>query len=107
MEKWMRAVLEKFPRNEPVEANTIAIAGDSVYVVGSYNGDPVYWKDGIRTALPKRAPYASAITFYQSDIYIGGRDGDNPVYWKNGVEVSLCCSLYGRVSAIAVVKKKR
>lgn len=48
---------------------------------------------------------ASAITFYKSDIYIGGRDGDRPVYWKNGVQVSLCCTQFGTVSAIVVVKK--
>jgi hypothetical protein len=103
----VRVVLEKFPGDTPA-ATAISLAGNSVYVVGSYLGDAVYWKDGTRIKLPKRSlnAVASAITFYQSDIYIGGRDGNGPVYWKNGVEVSLCCSQYGTVSAIAVVKSR-
>lgn len=104
----VRVVLEKFPGDAPVTATAIAIVKNSVYVTGGYRGDAVYWKDGAKIILPKRGLYAaaSAITFYQSDIYIGGGDGNSPVYWKNGVEVPLCCSQYGNVSAIAVVKKR-
>jgi hypothetical protein len=103
----VRLILEKFPGDAPVAATAIAISGNNIYVVGSYRGDAVYWKNGTKITLPKRGLYAaaSAITFYQSDIYIGGRDGNGPMYWKNGVEVSLCCSQYGAVSAIAVIKK--
>jgi hypothetical protein len=103
----VKTILEKFPGDGPVITNATAIAGNSIYVVGSYRGDAVYWKDGTRITLPSRGTNAaaSAITFYQSDMYIGGRDGTGPVYWKNGVEVSLCCSLDGMVTAIAVVKK--
>ncbi len=102
-----RIVLEKFPGGEAAVASAIAVTGNSIYVVGSSRGDAVYWKDGVKTTLPKRSLYASAsaITFYQSDLYIGERDGSGPVYWKNGVEVSLCCSQYGSVSAIAAVKQ--
>jgi IPT/TIG domain len=104
----VRVTLAKFPGDAPVAATAIALAGNSIYVVGSYRGGAVYWKDGTKITLPKRGLYAtaSAITFYQSDIYIGGRDGDTPVYWKNGVEIPLCCSQYGAVSAIAVIKKR-
>jgi len=104
----VRVVLEKFPGDAPVDANAIAIANNSVYVTGRYRGDAVYWKNGTRVTLPKRgyAAAASAITFYKSDIYIGGGDGNSPVYWKNGVEVPLCCSQYGNVSSIVVVKKQ-
>ena len=103
-----RLTLAKFPGDAPVATNAIAIAGNSIFVVGSYRGDAVYWKDGTQIILPRRGldATASAITFYQSDIYIGGRDGNTPVYWKNGVEVQLCCSQYGSVSAIAVIKKR-
>ena len=102
----VRVELDKFP-GEAVAANAIAIAGNDVYVVGSYRGDAVYWKNGTRITLPKRGMYASAsaITFYKSDIYIGGRDGDLPVYWKNGVEVTLCCTQWGLVNAMTVVKR--
>jgi hypothetical protein len=104
----VRVVLEKFPGDAPVAATAIAIAKNSIYVTGSYRDDAVYWKDGARISLPKRgyAATASAITFYQSDIYIGGRDNNTPVYWKNGVRIPLCCSQYGNVSGIAVVKKR-
>jgi hypothetical protein len=104
----VRVVLEKFPGDAPVTASAIAIANNSIYVVGSYRGDAVYWKDGVRITLPKRgySAAATAITFYQNDIYIGGGDGSAVVYWKNGVRNSLCCSQYGNVSSIAVVKKR-
>ncbi|HEY0678963.1 MAG TPA: IPT/TIG domain-containing protein [Chitinophagaceae bacterium] len=102
----VRVELDKFP-GEIVRATAVAIAGNDIYVVGIYGRDAVVWKNGTRITLPKRGIYAAAtaITFYKSDIYIGGQDGDTPVYWKNGEEVSLCCTQWGIVNAIAVVKK--
>ncbi len=105
----VRITLAKFANQTSADANAIAINGNNVYVAGTYLSDAVYWKDGTMITLPKRSlnAIASAISFYQSDIYIGGRDGDNPVYWKNGVEVALCCSQYGSVNAITVVKHSK
>ncbi|OQP66254.1 hypothetical protein A3860_12175 [Niastella vici] len=102
----VRVVLEKFPGDAPVTATSIAVVNNSVYVTGSYRGDAVYWKDGARITLARRSysAAASAIAFYKSDIYVGGGDGGATVYWKNGVETPLCCSQYGNVSSIAIVK---
>lgn len=104
----LRVMLARFAGPEPKMANAIAVAGGNVYVVGSDEGQAVYWKDGVKFTLPKQGlrAAATAITFYQSDVYIGGIDGNTPVYWKNGVKVSLCCTTYGAVSSIAVVKKR-
>jgi hypothetical protein len=68
-----------------------------IYIVGNDNGQPVYWKNGTKTALTTSyssgkfsSGYATGITFSGDDMYICGMAGTNhsttvAVYWKNGV----------------------
>lgn len=64
-----------------------------VYVVGDDDGIPVYWKNGIRTALQydttnDYSTYAQYIVLSDGDFHIAGyeyRTENNAImYWKNG-----------------------
>lgn len=78
------------------QATGIAIDDNSnIYVCGTLNDSPVYWKNDVMTALPKttKLAYANAIVTMGNDVYVVGTGEDDPYYWgynraycwKNGV----------------------
>jgi hypothetical protein len=68
---------------------TYKISAD-IYVVGSSNLGPAYWKNGVISTMPSDCAVAKAIFVDGTDVYIAGVDIANaPKYWKNGVGVSL------------------
>jgi uncharacterized membrane protein len=96
---------------------SIAASGGSVYIAGWYyedvliNGNyigsevPCYWKDGVRTDLPKGAfiARATSITVSGGSVYIAGYDGGRALYWKDGERTYLTGSLtYDYAESIAV-----
>ena len=61
-----------------------------IYVAGSYNALPCYWKNGIKTELEHEGTgYATSISFNGQNLYIGGGDNGFPCYWKNGKKINL------------------
>ena len=94
--------------------NALAVNGNDVYAAGFEAGPgneqrSVYWKNGVETVLGKQGLVdigATSIATNGNDVYVCATDSGDAVYWKNGVRIPLCCSQYGNVSAIAVVKKR-
>ena len=77
------------------EVRSLVLSNGDVYVGGSENSHPVYWKNGIKHVLPTTTPsYArvNALAVNGTDVYAAGYEADNEgrsVYWKNGIETVL------------------
>jgi hypothetical protein len=85
-----------------VFANSIAVSGSNVYVVGTVHENttgtelPVFWQNGTATILPNPGGLnwanANSIVVSGTDVYIAGEEYDNTgvgsnskaCYWKNG-----------------------
>lgn len=85
-------------------ATEIVLAGDSIYVSGSYypsaggNNVPCYWKDGVRTDLDSSSSdgFAMGITVVDDSVYVAGHyfpSGNAgyraACYWKDGTRYYL------------------
>lgn len=73
------------------QATGIAIANNTVHVIGDINEVPMYWKNGVAAKLADRG-VAYSIAAYGDDVFIAGNISDGNVanppvgtYWKNGV----------------------
>ena len=85
---------------------------NDVYVVGSENDVPKYWKNGQGVDLKLTyltTGHATAITVDGNDLYIAGLEGEfldysnnRAKYWKNGQEFFLTGATGGGTNAIAV-----
>jgi hypothetical protein len=60
-----------------------------VYVCGSDNGKPCYWKNGTEVIFRGDSGAALSIVVNDTDVYVCGYVNYGPIYWKNGVSVSL------------------
>jgi hypothetical protein len=97
-------------------AYAVAFSGMDVYAAGINNNIPVYWKNGVMTALNlngspvPNSGYASAIAIVGTDVYIAGAtttqtNSYQATYWKNGVSTNLLnnTSDESMASGIAIV----
>jgi hypothetical protein len=76
--------------------SSIFVSGSNVYVLGSENNIPTYWRNGVATPVTNGTFQAEAYSIFVSgnDVYIAGYErniGGYYVakYWKNGVETIL------------------
>lgn len=86
--------------NSPSTATAIFVDGDDVFVAGTVNNKPVYWKNNVIYHLPFSG-LSSLTEMRPCDIMVSGNDvhivGNNgfygqnaeSIYWKNGVAVGL------------------
>jgi hypothetical protein len=96
---WKNGVRSTLASNHSY-ARGIALSEGSVYVSGTDNGAPVFWKDGKEYALDHAGSTSTnKIVVSGTDVYIAGEDGENAVYWHNGTEQILGTGL---ADAIAV-----
>ena len=76
------------------EVKALVLMGNDLYVGGSENNRPVYWKNGVKYSLPIfGGGYArvNALAVNGNDVYAAGYEAgpnneERSVYWKNGVE---------------------
>ncbi|GAA4101897.1 SBBP repeat-containing protein [Mucilaginibacter panaciglaebae] len=90
---WKNGIVHKLSAR--AQATGIAIDDNSnIYVCGTQNNSPIYWKNDVMTALPKttKLAFANAITTKGDDVYIVGSGEDDPYWgynhaycWKNGI----------------------
>lgn len=77
------------------EVRSLVLSNGDVYVGGSENGKPVYWKNGVKHVLPTTTgSYArvNALAVDGTDVYAAGLGADNDgqsLFWKNGIETLL------------------
>lgn len=83
------------PTDAAGEVRSLVLSNGNIFVGGSENQQPVYWKDGVKQVLPTTTPsYArvNALAIDGTDVYAAGYEADNEgrsVYWKNGIETVL------------------
>lgn len=78
--------------NEYSNALSIYVTSNSdVYIAGTVNHLPVYWKNGKRVRLltSTSSGVANDIIVNNEDVYVSGNDGNVLVYWKNGNQIRL------------------
>ena len=87
---WKNGVVEMLPSSNnvnDVEAYSIFVSGDNVYVAG-HDGDlAILWKDGIvQQTLTDGSNAAQAYSVFVNgnDVYAAGNDGKTAILWKNG-----------------------
>jgi len=116
---WNNGQTTTFPY---IEAYSVAVSGNDVYVTGNKDYQSCYWKVGqpetptlLNGSFIPRRDYGysgNSIAISGNDVYVGGSDEStqHPVYWKNGQKVSLpfdntpldTNNEYGWVTGIAV-----
>ncbi|MEP7232922.1 MAG: IPT/TIG domain-containing protein [Ginsengibacter sp.] len=83
------------PTDVSGEVRSLILSNGDVYVGGSENQQPVYWKNGVKHVLPTTTPSygrVNALAVDGTDVYAAGYEADNEgrsVYWKNGIETIL------------------
>jgi len=91
---WKNGIVHDLGTNG--QASGIAIDNNSnVYLCGTSNSAPVYWKNDVMAMLPKtrKWAWANAICIQGDDVYIVGSGEDDTYwgydeayYWKNGIQ---------------------
>ncbi|TDG35964.1 hypothetical protein EZJ43_11490 [Pedobacter changchengzhani] len=73
-----------------VEASSVFVNGQDVYVAGSFPNANI-WKNGVATPIVEANASSSAqcIFVLGSDVYLGGDRNSTASYFKNGVRVQL------------------
>ena len=71
------------------DGSAIAVNGSDIYVSGTSNGQPCYWKNGLFVSLGSSG-YTTGIGIIGQDVYVSGSNSPGKaVYWKNGIPVAL------------------
>lgn len=79
-----------------ITTSGIGVSGSDIYLSGTditYSATPCYWKNGVRTDLPKsERGGATGLFVADGDVYISGYDVDGKeeaCYWKNNTRTTL------------------
>ena len=82
------------------EAKLITVSDEDVYVFGSYNNKPCYWKNGDKIDMPDDCnvafslsgrSYYNNFTVSGTDVFVAGASdtSNTACYWKNGEKIEL------------------
>jgi hypothetical protein len=90
------------------QAKSITVAGSDVYVGGSLDSNPVYWKNGEAalnlTNRQNSVQVLSPVFVFNKDVYVAGyRDFSDNVatYWKNGLSTEIAPGNVDKVDEVA------
>ncbi|MBL7706991.1 MAG: hypothetical protein JNM21_15695 [Taibaiella sp.] len=117
---WKNGIPERLSNDSDfsVEAGSVAISGEDVYVVGrvksstGYPGPVKLWKNGVESTLTNTFntnyfTFKIAVSVFGNDVYIGDGDEGKAKIWKNGIATNLTDGSYeADINSIFLVPKQ-